>query len=333
MIAQDLIKDIKNRQFKPVYLLTGEEPFFIDQVADALLKNVLTEQEKAFNETILYGKDSDAHTIIDAARRFPMMSEFQLIMVKEAQHLKNIDELVHYTDKPLKSTVLVIIHKYKKLDKRKKLYNSIKQKGAILDSKKLYEDKVPAWIENYLKGKKVGIDPKACLLLVDFLGNDLGKLVNELDKLMITLPEGTSKITPQHIEENIGISKDYNNIELQKAFTDNNWLKAVKIIQYFGKNPKNNPLVLSITSMYFFFSKILMYHFTTDKTSGNVASVLKINPYFVNEYKKAAQRFNPKKTVEIIGLLRQYDLKSKGVGNSNTPDDQLLMELVYKIMH
>ncbi|NBC82049.1 MAG: DNA polymerase III subunit delta [Bacteroidetes bacterium] len=333
MNAHDILADLKNKKYRSIYFLTGEEPYFIDLIANYILENVLSESEKSFNQTVLYGKDTDAVTVVNAARRFPMMAEYQVVMVKEAQNLKNIDELIHYTEKPLKSTILVINHKYKKLDKRKKLYKSIQQNGVLFESNKLYEDKVPAWIDTFLKSKGYTIEPKAGLLLVEFLGNDLGKIANELEKLIITIPPEVKKITPLHIEQNIGISKDYNNLELQKAMTENNWLKACQIVDYFSKNTKNNPFILTVTSLYFYFSKILLYHFTADKSPRNIAAVLKINPYFVNDYKKAAQRYIPKKAVQVISLLREYDLKSKGVGNTSTPDGDLLKELIYKIMH
>jgi DNA polymerase-3 subunit delta len=333
MTYEQIFTDLKKKTYNPIYFLSGEEAYYIDKISNYIAENVLSEADKAFNQTVVYGKDTEAADIVNLARRFPMMAAHQVVIVKEAQNLKSIDDLIHYTEAPLNSTILVLNYKYKKLDKRKKLYKSLQKNGILFESNRLYDDKVPAWITSYLKEKKCTIDPRASLLLVEFLGNDLGKIANELDKLIVTLPSGSDKITTDSIQENIGISKDFNNIELQNALTKGNALKAIRIADYFAKNPKNNPLVLTITSLYFYFSKVLLYHFTADKSPRNIASVLKINPYFVNDYKSAALRFNPKKSVEVIALLRKYDLKSKGMGNASTPDGELLKELLFKIMN
>jgi DNA polymerase-3 subunit delta len=246
----------------------GEEPYFIDQISDYIASNVLNESEKTFNQLVLYGKDIDAVAIIDASRRFPMMASHQVVIVKEAQNIRNIEELIHYTDKPLKSTILVINYKYKTLDKRKKLYNSIDKNGVILNSDKLYEDKIPGWITKFLSQKGFAISPEAAALITEFLGNDLGKIVNELDKLLISLDNKNLKITPDIVEKNIGISKEYNNFELNKALVAKNVLKANQIIQYFAQNPKDNPLVVTVSSLFGFFTKVFTYHFLKDKSEG-----------------------------------------------------------------
>lgn len=328
-----ILTDLKQKKYVPIYLLMGEEPYFIDQISDYIANNVLSEAEKTFNQLVMYGKDIDAVAIIDASRRFPMMASHQVIIVKEAQNIKNIDDLIHYTDKPLKSTILVINYKYKTLDKRKKLYNSIDKNGVILSSDKLYEDKIPGWITKYLAQKGTAISPEAAALITEFLGNDLGKIVNELDKLSISLDNKNLKITPDIVEKNIGISKEYNNFELNKALVAKNVLKSNQIIQYFARNPKDNPLVVTVSSLFGFFTKVFTYHFLKDKSRGAVASALKINPYFVAEYEVAAKRFTPAKLVEIIAALRECDVKSKGVGNSSTNDEDLLKELIFKILH
>jgi DNA polymerase-3 subunit delta len=329
-----IMTELKSKNYRPVYFLMGEEPYFIDEVSNYINANVLTDNEKTFNQTVLYGKDIDAVKVIEAARRFPMMASHQVIIVKEAQNIRNIEDLLHYTEKPLKSTILVINYKYKTLDKRKKLYTSIeKNGGALLQSDKLYENKVPDWITKYLASKGFGISPEGAALLTEFLGNDLNKIVNELGKLMLTMPEGNNKITPDLIEKNIGISKEFNNFELQKAIVSRDVLKANRIIDYFDKNPKENPIIVTISSLFGYFSKIFMYHFLKDKSKGGVAAALKINPYFVTDYENAAKRFNPAKLVEIIAMLREYDLKSKGVGNSSASDGELLKELVFKMIH
>ena len=333
MKYEDIVSDLKKNIYSPIYFLMGDEPYYIDRITDYIQKNVLTESEKSFNLTVLYGKDTDIGTVINTAKRYPMMASHQVVIVREAQHLRKIEDLVYYAEKPLNSTILVINFKYQKLHKQKKVYKALEKNGVIFHSQKLYDDKIPGWINAYLKAKKYNIEPAAAMLLTEFLGNDLSKISNELQKLIITLPDDENKITPTHIEKNIGISKDYNNFELQNALTKRNVLKANKIINYFGQNPGQNPITLTITSLYFFFSKVLMYHFLQDKSQRNVAATLKINPFFVKDYQMAARNYNTKKVVDIIAILREYDLKSKGVRNLSTPTSDLLKELVYKIMH
>ncbi|NJM17192.1 MAG: DNA polymerase III subunit delta [Bacteroidales bacterium] len=329
---ESIIKELKAGQYKPVYFLMGEEPYYIDKITEYISINILSEADKAFNQTVIYGKDAEAATVINAAKRFPMMCEYQVVIVKEAQQIKNIDDLVYYVQRPLKSTILVINYKYKKLDKRKKLYKEIEKNGVIFDSAKLYDNEVPGWIASYLKSQRLTISPTASLLLAESLGNDLSKISNELEKLKLTLPSGETAVTESHIEKTIGISKDYNNFELHKALTQRKVLKANQIINYFGANPNQNPMVLTITSLYFFFSKVLMYHFLPDKSQQVAAAALKVR-LFVKDYASAAKSYPIPKAVEIISLLREYDLKSKGVNNTSTPDGQLLKELVFKILH
>ena len=327
-----IMTDLKNKIYKPIYFLMGAESFYIDQITDYISNNVLAESEKAFNQTVVYGRDIAVKDIDNMARRYPMMSSHQVVIVKEAQTVKRIEDLVYYAGNPLKSTILVINYKYKNLAKNKKLYKEINKNGIIFESKKLYDNQVPAWINKYLNSKSFTIDPVASALLNDYLGTDLSKIVNELDKLIISLPEN-SKINTKHIEENIGISKDYNNFELQNAISQKDILKANRIINHFGRNQKENPIILTINSLYFYFKKILIYHFLKDKTNRNVASVLQVNPYFVKDYQSAAKRYNPKKVVDIIAYLREYDLKSKGVENVSASPEDLLKELIFKIIH
>ena len=333
MTFEEILKDLKNKKYWPVYFLMGEEPYYIDLITDYIEKNLLGEEEKSFNQTVLYGRDSDVPGIINAARKFPMMSSQQVVIVKEAQELARIEDLIHYVENPLASTLLVINYKYKKLDKRKKLYKAIDQKGIILDSRRLYDDKIPGWINSYLLSRGKKIEPKAAMILTEYLGSDLGKIAGELEKLSLVLDEGEETINSRHIEENIGISKDYNNFELNNALAQRNILKANRIVRYFESNPRANPVTLSITSMYFFFSKLLNYHFLKDRSRRNAASVLKIDPYFVQDYEKAARNYDPTRTVRIISLLREFDLKSKGFGNISISHGDLLKELVYKILH
>ncbi len=333
MKFEEILQDLKNKIYKPIYFLMGEEPYFIDVITDYIASHVLDEAEKSFNQTVLYGKDTDIANVINTARRFPMMANYQVVILKEAQTLNNIDDLVYYAEAPLQSTILVVNYKYKNLDKRKKLYKVLDSAGAVFAFDKLYEDKIPSWINSYLSRRGISIDLKASMLLTDFLGNELSKVVNELEKLILTLPKDSKTITADQIERNIGISKDFNNFELHKALSRKNVLKANRIIYYFDKNQKNNPISLTISSLYYFFSKVLMYHFIKDKSRKNAASVLRINPFFLTDYELAARHYSAAKVVQIIGLLREFDLKSKGVGNVSTTPGNLLKELIYKILH
>lgn len=333
MTFEKILSELKNKKYHPVYFLAGEESYFIDQISDYIAENVLSEAEKSFNQVVLYGKDIDAAAVINAAKRFPMMASHQVVIIREAQNIKNIDDLIYYVEKPLSSTILVINYKYKSLDKRKKLYLSIQQNGVYFDSKKLYDDKVPGWITSYLSEKGLTIDPGSCMLLLEFLGNDLGKIANELNKLIITLPEREKRINSNHIEKNVGISKDYNNFELNKALGQKNVLKANRIVNYFARNQKDNPMVLTISMLYSFFNKVMIYHFLKDKSRKNAAAELKVNPFFVVDYEIAARSYKPAKVFQIIGLLREYDLRSKGYKNVSTDNGELLKELIFKILH
>ena len=333
MSYDEIMKELKNRQYRPVYFLMGEEPYFIDQITEYISSNVLAESEKPFNQITLYGRDTDVANIIHTAKRYPMMSEYQVLIVKEAQTLDRLDDLIYYVENPLKSTVLVINYKYKNLDKRKKLFKVLEKNGALIESPRLYEDKIPKWISNILKTRDKSIEPKAALILTEFLGNDLSKISNELEKLIIVLKEDEHTITSAHIEQNIGISKDYNNFELNNALSQRNVLKANRIVRYFQSNQKSHPITLTITSIYFFFSKVLNYHFIKDKSRKNLASALRIDPFFIKDYEQAARNYPPPKAVHVISLLREYDLKSKGFGNVTSSPGDLLKELVYKIMH
>jgi DNA polymerase III subunit delta len=332
MNYENIISDLKQKKYAPVYFLMGDEPYYIDLISDYIATNTLQDSEKAFNQSILYGKDVDIATITDSARRFPMMSQHQVIIVREAQSIREIDNLIYYVTNPQKSTILVINYKNKKLDKRKKLYKEIEKNGVLFESSRLYEDKIPDWISKHLKEKGCSIEPTGALLLTELLGSDLGKIAMELKKLMITLPEGNKLITVAHIEENIGISKDFNNIELQKALVKQDALKAFRIIDYFSHNEKNNPMILTIASLYFFFNKIFLYHHQKDKSKQSVAEKLKINPFFVADYQQASRVFPAEKTIQIISWLREYDLKSKGVNNLSATTGDLLKELIYKIL-
>jgi DNA polymerase-3 subunit delta len=327
---EEIIADLKNRIFKPVYFLAGEEPYYI---VDYIEDKVLPESEKAFNQIVVYGDDTNIQAIMDTAKRFPMMSSHQVVIVKEAQSLKKIEELAAYVEKPLNSTILVFSYKYKTPDKRTKLVKLLESQAVYFESQRLRDYQIPAWIERYLMTKGIKIDPAASAMLTEYLGTDLHKIVNELDKLIITLPKEKPLITTSLIEKNIGISKEYNNFELQKAVGERNILKANMIISYFANNPKDNPITVTIASLFGFFSKLLTYHYLTDKSKNNVAAALKVNPFFVRDYETAAQKYNISRVVAIIALLRNYDVRSKGYGDAGTEPGDLMKEMIYKILH
>ena len=329
---EEIIGNLQKKIYHPIYFLMGEEAYFIDKISDYITDHVLTEAEKGFNQTILYGKDLELQTMIAYARRFPMMANHQVIIVREAQNIKNIEELETYVKNPLPSTILVITYKYKTLDKRKTFSKLVDQKGILFESKKIYDNQLPVWISSYLKAQQYTISPQASAMIAEYLGADLSKVSNELDKLVISIPIG-SQITPDHIERNIGISKEFNVFELQNALGDRDLLRANRIINYFGANPSSAPFPMIISSLFSYFSKILNYHFLEDKSQNNVASVLGVSPFFVKNYVSAAKNYNIKKLVEIVSILREYDMKSKGWGNvSSTPAD-LQKEMIYLILH
>ena len=327
-----IVADIKKGNTKPIYFLMGEEPYYIDQISDFIEDNVLDETEKGFNLQVMYGRDVAIDDIISAAKRYPMMSEKQVLIVKEAQDLsRSIEKLVSYAENVQPTTVLVINYKYKKLDKRKKLYKAIDKVGVLFDSKKLYDNQVADWIRRVLSVKNYKIEPKAAQMLVEFLGTDLSKIANELKKLMLILPKETI-ITDHHIEENIGISKDFNNFELLKAIGSVNVVKANRIINYFVENPKNNPTVMTISLLNNFFTKLLLFHGLQDKSKSSVSKSLGVGFYFVDDYFLAAKNYTMRKVAKVIGYLRDADVKSKGVGASQTQED-ILKELIFKILH
>lgn len=328
---EDILKKLANKAYYPVYCLMGEEPYYIDLISDYIENNILDEGEKEFNLTVTYGKDTDVQTVISYAKRFPMMSNYQVLIVKEAQDIKKPEDLLAYVENPLKSTILVLCYKYGKLDKRKALAKAIDKHGLLYETPKIYDNQVAPWIVQYLKKKNYTIQSKATALLVESLGTSLSRIVNELDKLTINIPEGT-EITPLHVEENIGISKDFNIFELTKALEQKDEFRANHIGLQLAKNEKEFPLLLIISMIYLTFSKILLYHYTPDKSPNNIASVLSVNPFFVKDYERAARNYSPAKAVKIIGLLREYDLKSKGVDTFGG-ETGLLKELIYKILH
>ena len=328
-----IVNDIKSGNIKPIYFLMGEEPYYIDKLSDYIEEKVLTEEEKGFNQTVLYGRDVSIEDIISTAKRYPMMAERQVVIVKEAQDLiRTIDKLESYAENPMPTTVLVFCYKYKTLDKRKKITKLLAKSGVVFESKKLYENQVGDWIKRVLSGKKYLIEPKANAMLVEFLGTDLSKINNELEKLQIILPAG-STITPKHIEENIGFSKDFNVFELRKALGERNQLKAYTIAENFAQNPKDNPMVVTTSLVFGFFIQLLKYHGLKDRNPKNVAAVLGVNPFFLKEYDVALKNYPMKKVSQIVGALRDIDVKSKGVGANALSQSDLLREMLYKIFN
>ena len=332
--CDDILRELKAGQYRPIYYLMGEEPYYIDLISDYITDNVLNETEKEFNLTVVYGADVDVATIINAAKRYPMMSEHQVVVVKEAQNIRNIEELSYYLQKPLLSTILVICHKHGVLDKRKKLASEIEKSGILFESRKVKESQLPAFITSYMKRKGIDLEPKATSMLADFVGTDLSRLTGELEKLIITLPKGQTRVTPEQIERNIGISKDYNNFELRSAIVEKDVLKANRIIKYFEENPKTNPIQMTLSLLFGFFSNLMLAYYAPEKSEQGIAAFLGLkSPWQSREYLNAMRMYNGIKTMQIIGEIRYTDAKSKGVGNPSLNDSDLLRELVFKILH
>ena len=328
-----IINDIKSGNIKPIYFLMGEEPYYIDKITEYLEEHLLTDDEKGFNQMVLYGRDTTIDDIVANAKRYPMMAERQVVIVKEAQELsRTIDQLEKYAENPQPTTVLVFAYKYKTLDKRKKVTKTLEKNGLVYESKKMYENQVGQWIKRVLQGRGYDIEPKAMAMLVEFLGNDLSRIANELTKLEIILPQG-STITPNHIEENIGFSKDFNVFEFRKAIGEKNQFKAYQIANYFAQNQKDNPIVMTNGLVFSFFSALLQYHGLKDKSPSNAAKILKVSPYFVNDYIAAAHNYPMKKVSTIVGKLRDIDVKSKGVGANALPQGDLLKEMLVNIFN
>lgn len=331
---EEIVRNLKNRVYSPVYFLMGEEDYYIDRISDYIMDTVLSEVEKEFNLTVLYGADTDMAGVINAAKRYPMMSEHQVIVVKEAQGLKGMEDLVYYLQKPLLSTILVFCYKHGTLDRRKKITAEIEKAGVLFESKKLKDTQLPGFISSFLKRKKVEIEPKASEMIAEFVGTDLNRLAGELEKLIITLLPGATRITPEQIERNIGISKDYNNFELRSALIEKDVLKANRIVKYFNDNPKNNPLQLTLAVLFNFFSNLMLAYYAPEKTEQGIAAQLGLrSPWQSREYMAAMRRYKGIKVMQIIEAIRTCDAKSKGIDNSSMSDGDLLKELVYVILH
>ena len=331
---EDVMKELKSGRFKPVYYFMGEESYYIDLLSDYIAHHILTETEQEFNLTVLYGADVDMASVITAAKRYPMMAEHQVIIVKEAQALRGLDELSYYLQRPLLSTILVFCHKHGTLDRRKKLAAEIEKIGTLFESKKIKESQLPSFITNYLKRKGAEVEPKAASMLSDFVGTDLSRLTGELDKLILTLASGATRITPEQVERHIGISKDFNNFELRSALVEKDILKANRIIHYFEENPKSNPIQMTLSLLFSFFSNLMLAYYAPEKSENGIAGFLGLrSPWQAREYMSAMRRYSGVKTMQIIGEIRYTDARSKGVGNSSLSDGDLLRELIFKILH
>lgn len=337
MDYEEIIQDIKAKKYRPIYFLTGEEPFFIDRIANRIEKEVLTEDEKAFNQTVVYGSETTMTAVTDTARRFPMMSERQVVIVREAQDINDFDNLIPYIDHFQPATILLMTYKNKKADGRKEVFKKLKASPNCVwyESKKIYDDKVPGWVTDYCRTNGYAITPKAASILAECLGNDLSKVANEIDKLMLLVPKGGA-INEQLVEQHTGISKDFNNFELLAAIIRKDHLKANRIVNYFKANPKSNPLPVTISVLFNYFQTLLTYHYQKNKplSQDELLRSLKVrSAYFLRDYTNGARVYSPMKCASVISLLHEYDMKSKGGNSVNYEDGELVKELVFKIMH
>ena len=333
MTFPQIIKDLKAKKYAPIYLLHGDESFYIDKISKFIEEKVLTEGEKSFNQMIMYGKDTDHKTLVDTCSRYPMMASHRVVILKEAQEMKTLKEIMPYLKTPVPTTILVICYKHKKFDGRSKFAKLLKEKAVVFESKKLYDNQMADWIQNYLKEKKLKITNPAAALVAEYLGTELSKVSNELDKLVINISAGT-EVTEQHVQEQIGISKEYNVFELQKALGTKNVVKANRIINYFISNPKKNPLVVVVGTLFNFFSKVYLSHFLKNKSEGEMMKEMGVrHAFFLRDYKTAARNYPFAHTTKIISILKEYDLKSKGVERVNTTEGDLMKEMIFKILH
>lgn len=327
-----LLKEIRNKKFEKIYFLHGEEPYFIDVLTKAIQDNALEESERDFNQSILYGKDTEVLSLISELKSYPMMAERRLVIIKEAQYFKAIEQLESYLENPANSTIFVICYKYKTFDARKKTLKNALKNGVVFKSEKVKEYQLAEWIQQYIKTTGYELTSKACMLLIESLGNDLGRIVKELEKLAVLIEKGTI-INENHIEENIGISKDYNVFELTNAVANKDNLKALKIVDYFEHNPKAADLVFVISNLFKFFSQIMRIHFLPNKSREAVAKALGVHPFVAGELTNAKNKYDPRKIAANIALIHEYDLKSKGVGNTSATQGELMREMVYQLIH
>lgn len=328
------MSELKSGTYRPVYYLMGEEGYFTDKITDYVMENALTEMERDFNLTVFYGLETTMDNVVTAAKRFPMMAERQVIIVKEAQMIKNTDALLYYLQAPQPTTVLLFAHKNGSLDKRKKVAAELERTGVVLDSKKLRDDQLPAFITGYMREKGLTADNKSVLMIRESIGADLARIAGEIDKLAIALPAGSATVTPDLVEEHIGISKEYNNFELQNAIVNKDIYKANKIINYFAQNPKKNPIQMTLALLFSFFSNVMMSYYAPDKSERGVAEFLGLrSAWGVGDYIKSMKNYRAMHVMEILHLIRLADAQSKGAEGSQTPDGEIMRELLYKILH
>ena len=327
-----LLKEIRNKKFEKIYFLHAEEPYFIDVLTKAIQDNALEESERDFNQSILYGKDAEVLSLISELKSYPMMAERRLVILKEAQYFKAIEQLESYLENPANSTIFVICYKYKTFDARKKTLKNALKNGVVFKSEKVKEYQLAEWIQQYIKTTGYELTSKACMILIESLGNDLGRIVKELEKLAVLIEKGTI-INENHIEENIGISKDYNVFELTNAVANKDNLKALKIVDYFEHNPKAADLLFVISNLFKFFSQIMRIHFLPNKSREAVARALGVHPFVAGELTNAKNKYDPRKIAANIALIHEYDLKSKGVGNTSATQGELMREMVYQLIH
>jgi len=330
-----IMRNLKARKFAPIYYLMGDEPYYIDKIADYIANNVLKPEERDFNQMVMFGSETSASQIADAAKRYPMMSEYQVIIVKEAQNIRNTDPLDFYLQKPLSSTVLVMCHKNGTLDRRKKIASMIEKVGVLFESKKLRDRDLPVFIESYLRNNGTSIDPKAQQMIADSVGSDLTRLVGELDKLLLAMPEADKRVTPQIVEDQIGVSKDFNTYELRDAIVNRNVFKANQIIKYFDENPKSGN-VYSLTPILFnYFQNLMIAYYCPQRNSSEaLAKWLDLRfAWQTRDFQTGMRNYTGMKVMQIISKIREIDAKSKGLDNPNTPAGELMKELVFFILH
>lgn len=332
MNYKDIITSIKNKNVSPIYFLFGDESYYIDKICETFAKNLLTKEEQELNQVTLYGKDITTEQIISEAKQFPFGAKKRLLIIKEAQQLKNIELLMPYIANPQENTTLVIAYKKKSIDKRTSFGKNLAKKCVVFESKKLYPEKIPNWILSYVHEYGFKIENSAALILTEYLGSDLSKITNELDKLMLVTKK-QDPISSASIEYHIGISKDYNIFEFQNALGKRDVIKANKIIKYFSKDNKNHHIIVIINALFSFFNKIMIYHFLEDKSKRSASIALKINPFFINQYQEAARNYTKKQLFFIFKYIKEYDLRSKGIKNKSVNQNELLRELTFKILH
>ena len=332
---QSIIHDLKSRKFSPIYVLMGDESYYIDQISDYIATHVLSPEERDFNQTVCFGSDVNAIQVTDMARRYPMMSEYQVIIVKEAQNIRSLDALEKYLKNPVKSTILVWCHKNGKIDARKKVVGLAQTVGVVFESQKLRDYQLPEFIQNYLKQKKVSIDPKSCQMIADHIGADLNRLTSELDKVLISLPSDNLRVTPEIVEEQIGVSKDFNAFELRNAIVQRDVFKANQIIKYFDNNPKAGSLYSFLPLLFSYFQNLMIAYYAPQKnTEQGIATALDLrSSWGAKDFLIGLKNYSARKTMDIISKIRDTDAKSKGLVNPNTGVGDLMKELIFFILH